>query len=83
MSTVDEQHARTSKKIFSVIATIGGYLKAFVLIYYLYKPFLERKFYIELINHLYNVEADEKFVDTGSKKSRKNKFLGMLLRKKG
>lgn len=35
---------------------MGGYLKAFVLFFYLYKPFLERKYYIELINHLYNVE---------------------------
>jgi hypothetical protein len=59
MSTVDEQHTRISKKIFSVIATMGGYLKALVLFFYLYKPFLERKYYIELINHLYNVEENK------------------------
>ena len=56
MSNVDEQHTRTSKKIFSVIATIGGYVKAFGLFLLFYKPFLERKYYIELINHLYHVE---------------------------
>lgn len=71
MSTVDEQHSRKSKKIFSVIATMGGYLKAFVLFFYLYKPFLERKYYIELINHLYHV-AENKDKDKNQKPGSKS-----------
>ena len=60
MSTTVEQHTRTYKKAFRFLSEIGGYLKAFVMFYYLYKPFLERKYYIEMINHLYSVDAKEK-----------------------
>lgn len=64
MSTVKEEHSRSYKKIFALASEVGGYLKAFVLFYYIYKPFLERKYYIELINHLYNVEGGDNLKET-------------------
>ena len=57
MSSYSDTHIRTYKKLFSVIAEIGGYIKAFLLLAYLYRPFLQRKYYIELINHLYKVDG--------------------------
>ena len=74
MSTVEELHSRTSKKITTVLATMGGYLKAILILYYVYKPFLERKYFIELINHMYNVEQDKIKQEnkSGSEKDKEN-----------
>ena len=41
------------------MAQIGGFVKAFVIFGWLYKPFLKRKYYIDLINHLYSVDGGE------------------------
>ena len=59
MSQVEETHERKYRKLFYFIAQIGGFVKAFLLIGWLYKPFLKRKYYIDLINHLYSVDGGE------------------------
>ena len=72
MSPVTEVHQRTYKKLFSTVAEIGGYMKSFMMIIYLYRPFLQRKYYIELINHLYSVSGG----DENEKKKKKKKKGG-------
>lgn len=59
MSTITDFHERTYRKLFAIIAEIGGYIKAFLLLAYLYRPFLTRKYYIDLINHLYKVDGGD------------------------
>lgn len=71
MSSSSDLHERKYRRLSAVIAEIGGYIKAFLLLAYLFRPFLIRKYYIELINHLYKVdggdtlkEKPEKFEDS-------------------
>ena len=54
-----ENHTRNYRKLFYFVAQIGGFVKAFLLIGWLYQPFLKRKYYIDLINHLYSVDGGE------------------------
>jgi hypothetical protein len=59
MSAKSDLHIRKYRKIFYFIAQLGGYIKAFVLFGFIYRPFLKRKYYIDLINHLYQVDGGE------------------------
>lgn len=59
MSARREQHIRKYRKIFYFVAQIGGYIKAFMLFGFLYSPFLKRRYYIDLINHLYHVDGGD------------------------
>ena len=59
MSSKIEKYSRNYKKIFSVIAEIGGFLKAFVLFAFLYRPFLKRLYFMEIINNLYRLEKNK------------------------
>ena len=59
MSTIQEMHTRKYKKIFYFVAQLGGYIKAFMLFGVLYRPFLKKKYYMDLINHLYRVDGEE------------------------
>lgn len=58
MSSKSETITREYKKLFSFIAELGGYIKAFAIFGFLYKPFLKRLYYMEVINTLYRVERD-------------------------
>lgn len=70
MGTTQDFHDRKYPRIFGIIAQIGGYIKAFLLLLYLYKPFLKRMYYIELINHLYKVDGGERLQKTNLDDSR-------------
>lgn len=59
MSATKEHHIRKYRKIFYFVAQVGGYIKAFMLFGFLYSPFLKRRYYIDLINHLYHVDGGE------------------------
>lgn len=58
MSSKFETYERNYKKVFSVIAEMGGYIKAMVILAFLYRPFLKRQYYIDIINSLYRVERN-------------------------
>ena len=58
MSSKEETYDRNYKKVFSVIAELGGYIKAMVILAFLYKPFLRRLYFIDIINTLYRVERN-------------------------
>jgi hypothetical protein len=59
MGSKTEEYERNYKKVFSVIAELGGYLKAMVILAFLYGPFLKRLYYIDVINTLYRIEKNE------------------------
>lgn len=59
MSSKFEYYQRVYKKVFSVVAEIGGFLKAFVLFAFLYRPFLKRLYFMEIINNLYRLERNK------------------------
>lgn len=59
MSSKVETYDRNYKKVFSIIAELGGYIKAMVILAFLYKPFLKRLYYIDIINSLYRVERNK------------------------
>lgn len=59
MGSKTEKFERNYKKVFSVIAELGGYLKAMVILAFLYQPFLKRLYYLDVINTLYRVEKNQ------------------------
>lgn len=58
MSSNTEVYDRNYKKIFSFISELGGYLKAMVILAFLYHPFLKRLYYLDVINTLYRIEQN-------------------------
>lgn len=73
MSNKHEKYNRNYKKLFSVVSEIGGYIKAFVLFAFLYRPFLKRLYYMEIINNLYRLERNKPLanVQIGEEEERK------------
>jgi hypothetical protein len=83
MSQVEETHLRKYRKLFYFIAQIGGFVKAFLLLGWLYKPFLKRKYYIDLINHLYSVDGGEALKEEVVWDSAVGKFVDAIIDPEG
>lgn len=58
MSSKTEVYERNYKKIFSFISELGGYLKAMMILAFIYQPFLKRLYFLDLINKLYRVDQN-------------------------
>lgn len=72
-----EAYERTYKKVYSIIAEIGGYIKAFVIFAFLYRPFLKRMYYMEIINNLYRLERNKPLANVQIGEDQERKIQGL------
>lgn len=75
MSHLYQKHTRDYRKLFYFIAQIGGFVKAFLIIGWVYQPFLKRKYYIDLINRLYSVDQGDALKNEVVKESAVSNFI--------
>lgn len=77
ISTNMDVTIRTYKKLYTVFAEIGGYIKAFVIFAFLYRPFLKRLYYMEIINNLYRLERNRNLADVDIEREREERVKNM------
>ena len=56
LSTISELNTRKYRRLFVVVSELGGYIKAIAILALLYRPFQDRLYYIQMINHMFKVE---------------------------
>jgi len=77
ISTNMDVTIRSYKKLYTVFAEIGGYIKAFVIFAFLYRPFLKRLYYMEIINNLYRLERNRNLADVEIEREREERVKNL------
>lgn len=77
ISTNMDVTIRSYKKLYTVFAEIGGYIKAFVIFAFLYRPFLKRLYYMEIINNLYRLERNRNLAEVEIEREREDRVKNM------